>query len=245
MTSSIGIGYGVDRKLVKGIAKNGNGFYDLVLNGDDMREKVINQLSQVYTGHISAKIFIENHEDIEIIPKPTNIRFSPGSSITLFIKSLSTPFDQTNHALIEYDNNKDNNNDNNNKKQFIDSLDIKYNEKHPEIENIIKMLFINKEIQELTVLNDKATEKTIVQLSLESGILSKYTGLIGRRIEPFTNEEKERILKMEQEYQNSIIKLTVITISGRRHLFEMEPNSTVFDIKIKLESIEGISRYQP
>ena len=50
---------------------------------------------------------------------------------------------------------------------------------------------------------------------------------------------------MEQEYQNSIIKLTVITIAGRRHLLEFEPNSTVFDIKIKLESIEGISRYQP
>ena len=149
MTSSIGIGYGVDRKLVKGIAKNGNGFYDLVLNGDDMREKVINQLSQTFHGKLSAKIFIENHEDIEIIPKPTNIRFSPGSSITLYIKSLSTPFDQTNHALIEYsiNNNDENNNDgNNDKKQFVDNFDIKYNEEHSEIENIIKMLFINKEI---------------------------------------------------------------------------------------------------
>ena len=42
MRNAIGIGYAVDRNLVKGIGDAGNGFTDFVLSGDDMRTKVIN-----------------------------------------------------------------------------------------------------------------------------------------------------------------------------------------------------------
>lgn len=67
MRNAIGIGYAVDRNLVKGIGDAGNGFTDFVLSGDDMRTKVINQLSQSLNGFCHVNISIENNENIEIV----------------------------------------------------------------------------------------------------------------------------------------------------------------------------------
>lgn len=87
MCNSIGIGYGVDKELVEGIAKKGNGFSDFVLSGDDMRSKVIDQLSQSLNGLCQVDISFENNENVEIVPPLSLTKLSPGIPATFYFKS--------------------------------------------------------------------------------------------------------------------------------------------------------------
>lgn len=62
------IGNDVDRDLVNEIGKKGNGFIDFVLEKDDMKSKVINQLTQSLSGLCQVNISIEENEEFEIVP---------------------------------------------------------------------------------------------------------------------------------------------------------------------------------
>ena len=100
MNNAIGIGYGVDQALVKGICEDGNDFIDFVLSGDDMWSIVINQLSKSLNGFLSVNISFENNESIEILPPLSNCQFSPGIPVTLYFKS-DKKIDEKTHIMIE------------------------------------------------------------------------------------------------------------------------------------------------
>ena len=106
MSSAIGIGYGVDKKLVKGIGKAGNGFVDFVLSGDDMRSKVINQLSESLNGLCKIDISFENDETVEILPPLSCHQFSHGIPATVYFKSTKE-FEDNTHIIIDIEGNSE------------------------------------------------------------------------------------------------------------------------------------------
>lgn len=86
MSNAIGIGYGVDKEMVKAIGKHGNGFFDFVLSGNDMRSKVIYQLDKSINGLCKIDISVENNPSIEIIPPLSEARISPNNFLFQIVK---------------------------------------------------------------------------------------------------------------------------------------------------------------
>lgn len=182
MSSAIGIGYGVDRALVEGIGKAGNGFVDFVLSGDDMRSKVINQLEQSLNGLCHVDISIENNENIEIVPSVNNTLLSYEKPFTFYFKSTND-ITNSDHVCIDVDGNSE-------------PIIIQLNS-FPDTSNVnrsLRYLFNNENMKSL--LKQEQTNEvitTVTNLSIENGILCPYTGLLGTQ--QYESEEEENRIK--------------------------------------------------
>ena len=200
MCSAIGIGYGADRKLVKGIGRAGKGFFDFVLSGDDMRSKVINQLSQSLNGLCKVDISIENDETVEILPPLSFHQFSPGIPATVYFKS-SEEFKDNTHIIIDVEGNSE--------QKIVQMKTLPSNSRAC---RSLEYLFNNENIKYLRNLRQTDEVKSkITQLSIRYGILTQCTGLIGTQ-EHKADEEKERkksLIKYEHQNNYNILFKTL------------------------------------
>ncbi|KAK8838500.1 von Willebrand factor A domain-containing protein 5A [Tritrichomonas musculus] len=221
MSSAIGIGYGVDKDLVKGIGRAGKGFVDFVLSGDDMRSKVINQLSESLNGLCKVDISIENDETVEILPPLSYHQFSPGIPATVYFKS-SEEFKDNTHIIIDVEGNSE---------QKI--VKMKTLPSNSSARRSLEYLFNNENIKYLRNLEQTDEVKsTITKLSIGYEILTPYTGLIGTQ-EYKSDEEKERIKSLiEKENQNKY-KIYVKTLLGKRLEIFLNPNENIENVKKK------------
>ena len=231
MCSSIGIGYGVDQKLVKGISRYGNGFVDFVLSGDDMRSKVINQLAQSLNGLCKIDISIENNESVEILPPLSNCQLSPGIPATFYFKAPNE-FDENLNVCIEIEGNSEST-----------VLELK---KLPESSNVkrsLEYLFNNENIRILRELEptDEIVSK-IIQLSITYGILTPYTGLFGVQ-EKVCHKEKEKtkLLRDDPHIKNKLDQITVYvkTLTGKHFDLRISSSSNIYELKHLIQESHG------
>lgn len=243
MSNSIGIGYGVDKELVEGIAEEGNGFSDFVLSGDDMRSKVINQLSQSLNGLCQVDMSFENNESVEIVPPLPLTKLSPGIPTTFYFKS-SKNFDANSHISIEVEG----------KSEPI-VVQLNAIENNTKAEKSLEYLFNNENIKVLrNVEQTQQVINKITQLSVEYGILSPYTALIG--VQEYASEaEKKRITDYIEENapKKNIYAgidftdmplppgcLGIKTLTGKIIAILYDKNDTIETVKEKIQDQEGI-----
>lgn len=236
MCNAIGIGYGVDRNLVKGIGKSGNGFIDFVLSGDDMRSIVIDQLDKSINGKCKVDISVEQNDNIEIVPPLSEKQLSSNEPVTFYFKSTKN-ISQNLHVLINIEGNR---------KPMI--LQMNHFQSSPRASKSLMCLFNNENLKYLRNLDQTNEIKNrITQLSIEYGILSPYTAFFGVQ-EYLSDKAKEQItkqiekLKRQKEdeekalFQHSgSMEIFVRTLEGRKIALNVEPNYTIGFIKKMIE----------
>ncbi|KAK8838593.1 von Willebrand factor A domain-containing protein 5A [Tritrichomonas musculus] len=243
MSNSIGIGYGVDKELVEGIAKEGNGFSDFVLSGDDMRSKVIDQLSKSLNGLCQVDISIENNENVEIVPPPSMRQLSPGMPATFYFKSSSS-FDGSSHISIEVEGKSD---------PIVVQMNSIVN--NPRAEKSYEYLFNNENIKALLAVEQtQQVIDKVTQLSVEYGILSPYTALVG--VQNYASEaERKRITEYIEShapkgnpyagmnFDDLPIPpgfLAVKTLTGKKIVVPYDEDDRIEDVKALIQDAEGI-----
>ena len=228
MSSAIGIGYGVDKELVKGIGKAGNGFVDFVLSGDDMRSKVINQLSESLNGLCKVDISIENDETVEILPPLSYHQFSPGIPATVYFKSTKE-FEDNTHIIIDIEGNSE--------PAIVQMKKLPLNSR---AERSLEYLFNNENIKYLRNLEQTdEVVSAITQLSIGYGILTPYTGLIGTQ-KYTSDEERERIKSLIEKASQKNFRIFIKTLTGAKLPLFVNQNEKIKDIKEKIQEKEGI-----
>lgn len=184
---SIGVGRGCDAGLVEGIAKASNGKCDFVQEGDSIVEKVIPQLECSFLPFFeSIEVHIEGNESFEISPFPIP-PISANDSGIIFVHSAKKS-NLSNGILVtaSYANNP--------VEIIIDEIveSQKFNEDKFGCSSAIFPLFVFTLIQQKQ-LNEyiKYAEKAkIIDLSISSGVLSKFTSYVGV-LEQDDDEEEE------------------------------------------------------
>ena len=228
MCSAIGIGYGVDQKLVKGIGRAGKGFVDFVLSGDDMRSKVINQLSESLNGLCKVDISIENDETVEILPPLSCHQFSPGIPATIYFKSTKGFKDNT-HIIIDIEGEPE--------PEIVEMKALPQNSK---AEKSLEYLFNNENIKYLRNLDQtKEVVSAITKLSIGYGILTPYTGLIGTQ-EYISEEEKNRIQSLIEHENQKHFRIKIKTLTGKLIKLTVKPSYRIESVKNLIFQEEGI-----
>lgn len=274
MCNSIGIGYIANKNLIKGIGNVGNGFYDFVLSGDDMRSKVINQLSYCLNGLCKINISIKNNEDIEILPSLSSHKFSYGFPSMLFFKS-SKNFEDHAQIFIEIEGNSE---------PIV--IDMKSFLPNSNARQSIEYAFNNEKIKYFRNIDQtKKVRAQIIQLSKEYGIITPYTSFVGninyiskeeeQKVISTINDENEKKRKIEEEQKRldkkdeflwkqekakalpnydderkrlasnkSIFSIKIKTLMGQKITLYVCSNYSTEDIKAMIEDKLGIPCYK-
>jgi uncharacterized protein YegL len=165
----LGIGYGADSELVKGIAKFGNGDFDFVLNCSDLRLKALGLLNNsIKDRPTDINVHFENNE-VQIVPFPI-ISPSWNTSKTYFAYS-SNSFDQNSAIFISICS-------------PLTSFETVIYPTEINDTNCLKALFGLTQLHDLQSKLlfgdlDRKIQKEMIQISISSGILCEFTGLIG------------------------------------------------------------------
>lgn len=185
---SIGIGDYVDKNLVSGLSQISFGKFDFVSDSEKLAEKVVNLLSSSLVPALTnISIHTSSDDDsIEIVPNPI-VPLYDGSLTRIYIKrSLNTkPIE---NVLIT-------GNIGDEEVEFI------VDKKSTELESSAKKLFAFNAINDYEKLYDymhdnlnksgklEELKKRIIQLSIENGIISKFTSFIGiEKVSHYTRE---------------------------------------------------------
>lgn len=252
MSSAIGIGREVDRDLVKQIGEHGKGFIDFVLSSEeDMKSKVINQLSQSLSGLCQVNISVEDNESIEIVPSLSNVRLSPGIPTKFYFKTANDMRDDL-HVIVDVEGNTE---------QTI--IEMKSFPVESRTHESLEFCFNNENIRELRKIDQTEIIKSkIIELSVEHQILSPYVGLLGVR-HYSSDKEKESITsliqnirsleKEESGYESNYsyksyqangchgcTPLFVKTLTGKHISIDFDPTDRVEDLKQSIFEKEGI-----
>ena len=242
MCNAIGIGYGVDRNLVKSIGQFGNGFVDFVLSGDDMRSKVINQLSKSIDGFCNVQISVENNENIEIVPPLAESKTPLNEPATFYFMSSQEITDKLNVRI-----------DVEGKREPI-IIPMKSFPSSPRATKTFQFSFNNENLKFLRNLDQtQEIKRKITQLSIEYKILCPYTAFVG--VQMYSSEEEEqRIKELIHDYKareekarkdiinslyNGCMTIFVSSMTGRISTIFVDPTTRVEDVKLKIFSKIG------
>lgn len=185
---SIGIGDDVDKNLVSGLSQISSGKYDFVYNSDDITSKVVNLLSSSLVPaltNISVHISTDGNdsaESVEVVPNPL-VPLYDGSISYIYVKK-QTKSKGIENVLI-------------NGNIANEDVEIVIDKVSPICESSAKKLFAFKAISDYEKIYDdiseseneektKELQNKIIKLSIESGILSKFTSFVG-----VANNEKQ------------------------------------------------------
>ncbi|OHS95001.1 hypothetical protein TRFO_10692 [Tritrichomonas foetus] len=236
---SIGIGRGADPKIIKRSSQITDGQYSFILDGADLRAKVIPQLNASMTKVIkNIQIHTENEESIKVVPYPIrNIALNIASYF--IIRNENKSKIDENHSILltgnydeyEYEFIAETINQQSLSETNLDSKEMKA---------IIEKLFSFHEIQSLIMeINELQKQKTpeiesilkekiqtIISISIKSGILCPYTSFVG-----IFKKNTENI----KEYKNIYVEINnqFIPFQIPKNIFESktDPNTDLSILK--------------
>ncbi|KAJ5072393.1 von willebrand factor a domain-containing protein 5a [Anaeramoeba ignava] len=258
---TFGIGDGVSRELVEGIAKLGNGQYEFIIGNEDIRSKVMRQLASAFTGlysniHLEWKnmkepVFVSPHHLYQITPDMTYTIYAilqddtPGELVLAANDpdgkpvSWSIKLDPKSSAIhnrsIQYIV----------AKQMINDLQNKNSKHHTSDGALIDgatQEIVDKEILSLGLANDMVTPFTSFVAVVENEDKTSQEEMALKRVPIY----KPYVPRTYNNSQNNgyvgggSTQGFVKTLTGKTITFSFDPSDSVDEVKQQIQDKEGI-----